>query len=741
MALKKLPSTFDMPPDIAKGYFPHFFNTTENQRYIGAMPAAEFYGPGNMSPAEHEKFFQWYNLKAQENHVFDLRKELVMYCNQDVFILTQACRKFKALIEEAGNVNPFTECITLASCASLIFRRNYLENNVVGIIPPNGYRFADNQSQIAIKWLLSEERKDNIVIRHAGRAREYRLPTGQLVDGYYEAPDGRKIVYAFQRCYYHACRKCFNLNNAKLNVDKYDTLPLRRERTDAITKTLKGLGYVLVEKWECQFVQELKTNPELQAYLANHPMITQLPLDPRDAYFGGRTECFKIYHEATQPGERMDYLDFVSLYPTILMFHPSPVGHAKIHLGPRFPDIKNMHGMIKCVVLPPRDLYIPLLPLRLHNKLLFVLCRSCAEEMNPDDCDHEDESERILSGTWVLSEIHKALELGYKIKKTHEIWEYEVSTYDRDTETGGLFGDYIKIFLKIKQESSGYPDDCVSEKDKKNYVRDYYQRQGIKLDPMKIQKNSGLRFVAKLLLNSLYGRFAMNVARTNTEIIKDSKSLYKLLTDPNFEVKTLTTIGQESIIANYEIATEMLTPDPTTNVAIAAFITAGARLELYKCLEKLQRRCFYCDTDSAIMTSLPGDEMLPTGNCLGELTNELDQYGPGCKIKEWIGAGAKHYGFKVYDHNDELVQTVIKVRGITLNVKNSEVVNLTSMKEMILEQADPVYVRNDHQIVKTKQHDVISRPQTKIYRTVNNKRRLEPLTYMTLPYGFKTVPL
>ncbi|KAF4517302.1 hypothetical protein B566_EDAN008636 [Ephemera danica] len=737
MALKQLPATFDMPSDVNKGYFPHFFNTVQNQNYVGYIPDARYYGAEDMTAKDHDKFMEWHAQRVQEDYLFNFREELVKYCKQDVHILTLACRKFKDMMIEVGNVNPFKECITLASCASLIFRRNFLKNNVVGIIPANGYRFADNQSQIAIKWLLSEERRSNIVIRHAGREKEVRLPAGQLVDGYYEAPDGRKVVYAFQGCYYHACRSCFNLSNTKLNVDKHDTLAMRRERTDRIIKSIKNQGYEVIEKWECEFQRELKLDPELNEYLSNHPMSSQSPLDPRDAYFGGRTESFRLYHEAFDNGEEMDYVDFVSLYPAILMYYPSPIGHCKIHLGPQFPDLTKIHGMVKCDILPPRNLYIPLLPARFHDKLLFVLCRSCAEELNQEDCNHEDENERVLSGTWVISEVKKALELGYRIVKIHEVWEYDVSVYNKETGTGGLFVEYIKLFLKIKQESSGFPEGCVTEQDRLNYIYEYFDKQGILLDQNKIEKNPGLRFVAKILLNSLYGRFAMNVARNNTEVIKDPQALYKLLSNPNLSVKTLKPIGQESIIANYEITTEMLTPDPTTNVAIAAFITAGARLELYKCLEILQERSLYVDTDSVIMTSRPGDERLQTGTGLGELTDELLEYGEDCKIREFIGAGAKHYGFKVYDRYGELVKTVMKVRGITLNVKNSVIVNFDTMRDMTLNNAEPVYVKNDHQIVKTKYHDILSKPQTKIYRVVFNKRRIERDSYKTLPYGFK----
>ena len=51
MKLSALPATFGLPESSKKGYFPHF-NTCENQRYVGALPAIEFYGPDTMAPAE-----------------------------------------------------------------------------------------------------------------------------------------------------------------------------------------------------------------------------------------------------------------------------------------------------------------------------------------------------------------------------------------------------------------------------------------------------------------------------------------------------------------------------------------------------------------------------------------------------------------------------------------------------------------------------------------------------------------
>ncbi|KAK1792083.1 hypothetical protein P4O66_001863 [Electrophorus voltai] len=39
-------------------------------------------------------------------------------------------------------------------------------------------------------------------------------------------------------------------------------------------------------------------------------------LNPRDALFGGRTNALQLYYTA-QPGGRIDYYDFTSLYPYV----------------------------------------------------------------------------------------------------------------------------------------------------------------------------------------------------------------------------------------------------------------------------------------------------------------------------------------------------------------------------------------------------------------------------------------
>ena len=86
----------------------------------------------------------------------------------------------------------------------------------------------------------------------------------------------------------------------------------------------------------------------------------------------------------------------------------------------------------------------------------------------------------------------------------YEIYHWkETSQYDKQPKQGGLFTDYINTFLKIKQQASGWPDWCVSETDKQQYIHDYFKfkYEGIKLDYEAIEKNPRLRSLAKLCLN------------------------------------------------------------------------------------------------------------------------------------------------------------------------------------------------------------------------------------------------
>ena len=65
--LANFPSTFGIQ-ELVKGFFPHKFNTRENQDYKGPMPPAEMYYPDGMSAKKKAEFEQWYAEKVRINY-------------------------------------------------------------------------------------------------------------------------------------------------------------------------------------------------------------------------------------------------------------------------------------------------------------------------------------------------------------------------------------------------------------------------------------------------------------------------------------------------------------------------------------------------------------------------------------------------------------------------------------------------------------------------------------------------
>ena len=142
-----------------------------------------------------------------------------------------------------------------------------------------------------------------------------------------------------------------------------------------------------------------------------------------------------------------------------------PIGFPRV-ITENFEDLDKYFGLINCKLLPPKALLFPVLPSRVENKLLFVLCKKCGE-LKLKKCEHND-VERCIEGTWVTEEVKEAINQGYKMIKIFSIWHYdEKETYDPDLKQGGLFTGYINKFLKMKTEASGFPSHVTTEEEKR----------------------------------------------------------------------------------------------------------------------------------------------------------------------------------------------------------------------------------------------------------------------------------
>lgn len=198
------------------------------------------------------------------------------------------------------------------------------------------------------------------------------------------------------------------------------------------------------------------------------------------------------------------YVDVCSWYPWVLKTGFFPVGHPKVYINGDCENIApnnidNIQMLMKCRVLPPRSLYHPVLPVRAHDKLFFALCMSCCQNQIQTECPHENERDRELYGTWVTCKLRKAIEKTYVIENIDEFRDYQVVQYiSKEKNSTGLFVEYINTFLKSKQKASKWPSQCNDEISKREYLTRYEDREGIKLNPTKIIRNPGLRYLVKL---------------------------------------------------------------------------------------------------------------------------------------------------------------------------------------------------------------------------------------------------
>ena len=123
---------------------------------------------------------------------------------------------------------------------------------------------------------------------------------------------------------------------------------------------------------------------------------------------------------------------------------------------------------------------------------------------------------------------------------------YEVWDFPEKQE--GLFKDYVNQWLKIKQEASGWTEWVGNDEAKRQqYIRDYEEREGSKLEYHKIQKNPGLRALAKMMLNGMWGKFGQRLNKTQVCEFDDPEQFHKFLDSDAVDVCDKRSVGEGAL--------------------------------------------------------------------------------------------------------------------------------------------------------------------------------------------------
>ena len=142
-----------------------------------------------------------------------------------------------------------------------------------------------------------------------------------------------------------------------------------------------------------------------------------------------------------------------------------------------------------------------------------------------------------------------------KILRIYEVWHFAKST---DT----LFKGYIRRFMKIKLESSSYNFKMKEEEDSfKARIKD-----SLDIDVQKFEFNAGLRSIAKLCLNSLWGKFGQRNNMSQTKYVTDVSKFYEILLDNKLDNKNFQFINDDMVQITYNFKDQSVDNSNNTNI-------------------------------------------------------------------------------------------------------------------------------------------------------------------------------
>lgn len=238
----------------------------------------------------------------------------------------------------------------------------------------------------------------------------------------------------------------------------------------------------------------------------------------------------------TESGTNLLYYDINSSYPAS-MLEPMPVGELSTVIGrPSLQKTAGSCGFVKASVYVPEGTYIPVLPIRLGGKLVFPTGH--------------------FNGIWTNIELDAAEKAGATVTYHESIW----------IKAKPIFGEMITRLYEMRDVSK--PD-----------------------------YDKGRSLIAKLLCNSLYGKFGMSHEREKIFYLGDTLGLNDI---PEGAIASRPN-DPDNVVWYYDDEVDA----PYIIPQISAWITALSRLRLYNIMLESHANgtLSYCDTDAVIGTA------------------------------------------------------------------------------------------------------------------------------------------
>jgi hypothetical protein len=191
---------------------------------------------------------------------------------------------------------------------------------------------------------------------------------------------------------------------------------------------------------------------------------------------------------------------------------------------------------------------------------------------------------------------------------------------------------------------------------------------------LKYPKTDPMNYIAKILMNSSYGRFGMDDRFDEIRIMneKDYKKFEKkyinfindiIILDNKYLVKIKNQDDLNNFLDNGSL-------NHNINIAIAAAITSYARIEMSQYKNNPNYKLYYTDTDSIYINKPLPDSMV----------SEMEL---GKMKLEFISNKAIFLAPKVYGYLTKTNEEIIKIKGLTKEtIKNN--ITLENLKQLLI---------------------------------------------------------
>lgn len=349
-----------------------------------------------------------------------------------------------------------------------------------------------------------------------------------------------------------------------------------------------------------------------------------------EGYTGGAVDMYipsSINKDSTPSDNTVYSYDINSLYPFVMSMFDYPVGQTYYFEGNVLNHFKDKLGFYYCEVTAPKDIKHPII----QRKVVI----------------NDNKTTASTTGTFhtVLysEELANAIKYGYKFKIISGIF-FE--------GRASIFSAFVKFLYNLRLQ---YP----------------------KGDPMNL--------IAKLLLNSSYGRLGMKDNFGKTKFYNKDKfnNFINRLSPAKLAcLEDVTQYGEDHYLVQTlkDLTDNILDSDRENhyvNVALAAAITAEARIFMSQFKNREDIKLYYTDTDS-IFINLSPEELNKLflniiGNGLGQLKLEYI-------IDKAVFLGPKAYCLKL-DNGDNIV----KIKGLPQDSVNKSEININHFFALLFE--------------------------------------------------------